>query len=85
MIGSAFRLRNDVIHGQVPEWEVDSTPGAMAFLPPVERMAVRSVVREQAEVGPLRNVRPTDDLTEDPVLIPKPEPVNDFETLCESG
>ena len=58
-----------MVRRQVPEREVHPAAVTVAFLPSVEGMAVRAVVRELPEVGSFRDVRPSDDLAEGPVLV----------------
>ena len=60
-----------MVHGQVPEREVNPAAVAVAFLPSVKGMAVSPVVRDLPEVGPVRNVRPGDDLAEGTKVIPE--------------
>ena len=51
MIGASFRIGHDVIDVKVPYLEVVAAPGAVALLLSIERVSVRPVVREFAEVG----------------------------------
>ena len=53
-----------MVHGHVAEGEVNLAPEANTFLRPVEFVLTGPVVRELAEVRPMRGFRAVDDLPE---------------------
>ena len=56
MVAAAARLRDYVIHRHVTEWEHDMAAHAYPLLAAIERVPVRPVVLEVAEVRPTRYV-----------------------------
>ena len=71
VVAAALRLWHDVIHGKVAEREVNPAAVADAFLPPVERVTVRPVVREHTQVRPAY-VGSGDDWAEHAMMVGQP-------------
>ena len=71
MVAPALRLSNDVINRHVTEREVGQTPIAQPLLLTIERVSMRSVVRET--FGGTRDVRPVNDRPQNPFTLIKPE------------
>ena len=57
MIRAAPAFRHYMVHREVAEREVDLASVANSLLQSVERMLVRAVVRQRAQVRSLRNIR----------------------------
>ena len=68
---SALGPRDHVVDLEVPEREHHPAPGAVAFLLAEQRVLVRPVVRQLAQVGPAGDIGPVVDLCEDAELVAK--------------
>ena len=71
MVAPTLRLSNDVIDRHVLEREVGSTPIAQPLLLSIERVSMRSVVREC--FGRTRDVRAVNDRPQNPLTLIKSE------------
>ena len=71
MVATPLRLGNDVIDCHVPEREMGPTPIAQPLLLSIERVFMRSVVRES--FGGTRDVCAVNDRPQNPFTLIKPE------------
>ena len=71
MVAPALRLSNDVINRHIAEREMGTTAIAQPFLLPIERVSMRSVVRESFRRT--RDVCAVNDRPQNPFTLIKPE------------